>query len=127
VFFIYAYGMIEEHSAQLIQKHLVSSRFEQETYEYFHQKVSQSHREKLLKTSGIFQESEDRKTIVDDIGQVARLRNKLAHQPTDPIDWEKDGVQAAMETAIDVSNRLYGALRNGSLVEEILDEDDVYL
>ena len=127
VFFVYSYGMIEEHSAQLIQRHLIASRFHEETRGYVHQTMSQTHREKLLSRSGIFQNSEEQDTIIDDIGQISRLRHKLAHQPTDPIRWEEDNVQPAMETAIDVSNRLVDALKDDSILEEILSEEDAYL
>jgi hypothetical protein len=126
-FFVYSHGMVEEHSTQLIQKHLVDDRFREETREYVSQMMSQGHREKLLVESGIFQKSEDRETIVDDIRRVSELRHRLAHQPNDPIDWETDEIQLVMETAIDVSIRLVDALKDASVLEEVLSEKDNYL
>lgn len=108
IFFIFSHGMIEEYSAQLIQKYLVDGRFEQETYEYFHDKASQTHREKLLTQSGIFLDRNEG-GIRDDISEISPLRHDLAHQPTDPVGWDDMDITSRMATAIDGTNRLYEA------------------
>jgi len=116
-FFVWGYAAIEYYSAHLIRTYPIDDRFDKGTWGYVigesRPSISQSHREELLKQSGIFNGIEGR------IGNIRQLRNKFAHSPFKPIRWQEDDVEREMEKLIDIIDTLYAAVDNEEVKEEI--------
>ena len=116
-FFLWSHAVIEYYSAHLIRLYLIDDNFDKATWDYFiggsGRSMSQSHREEILTQGGIFDGIEGR------IGNVRCLRNRFAHEPFSPIQWEEDNIETKMGALIDIIDKLYSALDDEEVKKEI--------
>lgn len=115
-FFLWGYAVIEYYSAHLIRTYIIDDKFNKSTWDYIRGEsrpsMSQSHREELLKQSGIFDGIEGR------ISNVRYIRNKLAHEPFSPIQWKEDNIETEMKKLVEIIDKLNSALDDEDVKEE---------
>jgi len=115
-FIIYASGVIEVYCTKLIREEVIAADYQHQAYSYLLEDMSQTHRESLLSQCDLFDDS-----LCGSLGNFRGLRNKLAHQPHDPIDWDEENVPSKMTLGIDIIDVLYEALRSGDASESLSD------
>ena len=108
------HAAIEDITAHAIVEYLVKDEFTSDSFDYFYEQMSQSHRERLLVECDILSKETRGK-----MSEFRALRNKVAHGTSERLDWYRDDVPERMNCAIEVLDRFTSAFTDQSLIEDL--------
>ena len=95
LFVIEANGAIEQHSSRIICDYVISDEYSDDAFEYVYSQMSQTHRERLLSQCGILND------LWGNLNKFRHLRNKIAHDRGEGIDWYGDNIEECINDAMD--------------------------
>lgn len=94
LFVLEAHGAIEQYSSKVICECVIRDEYSDDAFEYVYGSMSQHHRQRLLSKCGIL------KQLWNELDNFRRLRNEIAHNRGQNIDWCDDNVEEAIRIAI---------------------------